>query len=89
MRHYGFKTLLFLLTVIVAGMSAAQKQVTAKAPAQETPKTQQTAEPKAGPAPQETTENIDQRPLRGNSGSRFEPSEEVSEDLSISFPADI
>lgn len=79
------KALLFSVALIAAA-AMAQDQDAPEAG-------QQPAEPLAQAQEQEQQQNAaetaDDRPLTGNSGSRFEPSEEVSEDLSISFPADI
>lgn len=46
-------------------------------------------EPTSKPTTENRSQDADENPVITSSSARFEPSEEVSEDLSISFPADI
>ena len=80
MKLYQQKTAALVLALGLMAATTAQDQATPENQEQPQAQPEQTSE---------STETIDDRPVSGAGNSRFEPSEEVSEDLSISFPADI
>jgi len=82
MTQSGLKAFTILLAMTLMAAATAQDQAPTENQKQEQPQTQQESA-------DEATETIGDKPVSGTGNSRFEPSEEVSEDLSISFPADI
>ncbi|MEL7400929.1 MAG: hypothetical protein AAFN68_10215 [Pseudomonadota bacterium] len=80
MKLYKQKTAVLVVALGLMAAATAQDQATPENQEQPQAQPEQTSE---------STETIGDRPVPATGNSRFEPSEEVSEDLSISFPADI